>query len=1017
MIPSHETMANFWAMRKKNLLLFFAVLATLHLCAQIKPVKGLGPNIVRCYAPPVDAGFESWLQRKTDERKTENLVVKPYVVPLVFHIVYDGEAEGDGSNLSQALIQQQVLQLNKDYANLSNSPYAVAAATGIQFVLAQKNPTGGVLAEPGIDRIDRNSKHWMSPGAKGWTRDYIADTIKPQSIWNPEKYINVWLVPAMNNGGTGKLLGFSTFPVSSTLDGLDANPAENNQNAGVVIDHSTVGSIFRPQTCDVGWGKGKTLSHELGHYFGLRHIWGDETCGNDYVDDTPVQEDANYGTPIHPKPNSCGTADEMFENYMDYSDDEVLNTFTAGQVDRMQTVMLFSPRRVNLPLSDVGFVTVTGSNRIAFAGCNGQIITSETGVTGTYPRYKDISLNLNSEYQASAAATVTIKASGTAVANTQYQVLTPTLTFAKGDAYKPVVVRLFDNASVDGDREIDINYTISGQGVTPDTTQQTINIMESDDDDIVFAGNSVINILDENFETIPAGSLVPQGWGSYISTGYPNLFVAGTNGNAGGSGKAAYITNNKSSKPNTYTKGEVGAAELLSPQINPLQYRSIDTLKFKYRVKGNADDHGYALYDIGDGSLYFWGAQGITGSGPYYGTSAIQSESLSLPVPSGVLGKKFSIAFYWETDTAKNGGDPGLNIDDVSLSAEPYSIETTASQSFGYDVQAGTTNNFRSSNNRVVTAISSASAKIANLTAQLSEAGNDKPTVVVNGDTVNRTRKVITLLPGTDNTSTSYTATFYFTSEEMAAWGSRAGGLRILKVRNGVPLSGNLSSTDAVIISPSTVNNRLSTDGYITYTATITGFGQFALVDTTSLLPVFTFASFTGAVQGTTVALDWKTVDETNEAPFEVQRSTDSVSFTKIASVTAKNTSANEYTYPDANLTKGTKYFYRIKQTDNSNNSSFTNILSFTIPLDTAATPWVTIYPNPVKDLLSLDFSNTSTQMATFVLTDMSGRVLYKASSVVDGHKEITTASLGRAMYILQVQTKDHTQSFKILKE
>lgn len=1001
--------------------LLLAMFAAMQLSAQIKPVKGLAQNIVHCYAPPVDAAFESWLQRKSDERKTENLVIKPYVVALVFHVIYDGETEGNGSNLSQALIQQQILQLNKDYANLSNSPYSVAAATGIQFVLAQKNQSGGILAEPGIDRISRSAKGWTAPGAKGWTRDYIADTIKPQSIWNPEKYVNVWLVPAMNNGGTGKLLGFSTFPVSSTLDGLAASPAETSLTAGVVVDHTTVGSIFRPQSCDVGWGKGKTLSHELGHYFGLRHTWGDAICGNDYVDDTPVEEDANYGTPIHPKPNNCGTADEMFENYMDYSDDEVLNTFTADQVDRMQTVMLFSPRRVNLPVSDVGFIAVTGSNKISFAGCNGEIITTETGTTGTYPRYKDISLTLNSEYQASGAATVTIKASGTAIVNAQYQVLTPTLTFAKGDAYKPVIIRLYDNAAVDGDRDLMVSYTINGSGVAADTASQSITITESDDDDIVFAGNSTVNILSENFETIPSGSFVPSGWGSFISTGYPNLFVAGTNGNAGGSGKAAYITNNKSTKPNTYTKGQSGAAELLSPEINPLQYRSIDTLKFKYKVKGSADDHGYALYDIGDGSLYFWGVQGLTGSGPYYGTSSVQSASLALPVPSGILSKKFSIAFYWETDTAKTGGDPGLNIDDVSLSGEPYSIENAVSSSYGYDVLAGTVNNFRSSNNQIVTAISSASAKIANVTAAVSEAGNDKPTVVVNGDTVNRTRKVITILPETDNTTTSYTATFYFTSEEMAAWGSRAGSLRILKIKNGVSLSGNLSSSaDAVIINPSAINNKLSTDGFITYTATITGFGQFALIDSTNALPVFTFASFTGAVNGTTVSLDWKTVDETNEAPFEVQRSTDSVSFTKISSVNAKNTSANEYTYDDLNLTKGARYFYRIKQTDNSNNSSFTNILDFTIPTDTAITTtsqWVNIYPNPVKDKLMLDFINTASQNVNILITDMSGRILLKTSGEVAGHKEINTATLSKSVYILQLQTSDHTQTFKIIKE
>ena len=923
-------------MRKNKLLLLLTVFITIQVTAQIKPIRGGGETIIRCYTTETindlrkknpgtetDAQFEAWLKKKTDERKTEHLQVKPYIVPLIFHIVYNGEAEGVGSNLSQFFIQQQILQLNKDYANQSNSPYAVAASTGIQFVLAQKDPSGNVLPQPGIERINRSSKGWTAPGTKGWTRDYVVSTIKPQSIWNPGKYANVWLVPAMNNGGTGKLLGFSTFPVTSTLAGLEADPLESDLTAGVVIDYSTVGSIFRPQSCESGWGRGKTLSHELGHYFGLRHIWGDEKCGNDYVDDTPVQEDANYGTPIHPKPNSCGTKDEMFENYMDYSNDEVLNTFTADQVDRMQTVMLFSPRRVDLPNSPVGFVAVTGSNRIAFASCSGDVITTETGTTGTYPHYKDISLMLNTEYQASSDATVTIKVTGTAT-SAQYQVLTPTLTFVKGDAYKPVTIRLVDNAAIDGDRTLRVSYKISGTGVVADTSAQTVTIEESDDDDIIFAGSSVIPIVNENFDNVPAGSLVPDGWNSYTSGGYPNIFVVSANGNAGGSGKAAHITNNTSTKPNTYTKGLDGAAELLSPQINPLQYKSLDSLKFKYSVRGSADDHGYVLYDIGDGSLYFWGVQGLTGSGPYYGTTATQSASLSLPVPAGILSKKFSIAFYWETGTAKTGSDPGLNIDDVSLTAEPYSIETSVASSYGYDVLAGTTNKFRSSNNKIVANISGASATIAGVSAAVTEAGNDKTTVAINGANVSRSRKVITLLPsGADSTAT-YTATFYFTAGEVAAWGANAPNLKLVKVRNGVSVAGAISSTDAVVITPSLVDDKLTDEGFITYTATLSGFGQFALTDnSSSVVPP---------------------------------------------------------------------------------------------PADTTA-KWVKIYPNPVHDKVMLDFGSNNAQSATILITDMSGRILSQTKTTVQGHQEINLSSLSKAVYIMKIQTNDHTASFKIMKE
>ena len=913
--------ANLFLMKKKHVSLFLAVLVAAQVSAQVTTIKRIHEPVVRCYAEKADPSFEAWLQQKTEERKSERLTVQSYVMPIIFHILYDGEAEGDGSNVSQALMQQQILQLNKDYANLSNSPYAVASNTGIQFVLAQKSPSGTILAEPGIDRLNRSSKGFKDLGTKGWSRDYITDTIKPQTIWNPEKYINVWLVPQMNNGSsTGKLLGFSTFPVSSTLSGL--NNEETSQTTGCVIDYSTVGSLFRPQICDpgTGWGKGKTLTHELGHFFGLRHIWGDDKCATDYVDDTPTQEDANSGTPIHPKPDACGTPDEMFENYMDYSDDDVLNTFTSKQVDRMQIVMLNSPRRKNLPLSDVGFVAVTGSNKIAFTTCTGDITTTETGTNGTYPRYKDISLTLNTEYAASAAATVTVKVTGSA-SSTQYQIMTPTLTFAKGDTYKPVVIRLIDNAAVDGDRELDVSYIINGTGVVADTGSQTVTINETDDDDIIFAGNDIITILDEKFETGSGDLSIPTGWSSLISDSYPNVFVASTNGNAGGSGKAAYITNNKSTKPNSYTKGINGAAELLSPEINPLQYKSIDTLRFKYRVKGSVDDHAYVVYDIGENQLPLWGPQGLTGSGPYYGTGSVQSASLVLPAPSGVINKRFQIGFYWETGTGTTGGDPGFNVDDVSLTAEPYHIETDVSSSFGYDVQLGSNNKFRSGNNKVVAAITSASAKIAGVSAAVSQSGTGKGSILADGNSINRTQKVITLLPAGGDSSASYNATFYFTAAEMATWGNKAGTLSILKVKNGVDLSGSLSSAEASFIAPTSVDNRLSTEGFITYTAKLNGFGQYMLTDNAAATP--------------------------------------------------------------------------------SN--------------DTAQ--WVSIYPNPVNNKLTLNFTSTASQSVTIILSDMSGRVLYKTQTTVAGQKEINMSSLSKAVYIMKVQTSKQSKSFKILKE
>jgi PKD repeat protein len=99
------------------------------------------------------------------------------------------------------------------------------------------------------------------------------------------------------------------------------------------------------------YNAGRTATHEVGHYLGLRHIWGDGGCSvDDYCGDTPNSDAANYGCPTTHV--SCGSLN-MVQNYMDYTDDNCMNIFTADQRTRMRTVMENSPRRSNLRTSPV----------------------------------------------------------------------------------------------------------------------------------------------------------------------------------------------------------------------------------------------------------------------------------------------------------------------------------------------------------------------------------------------------------------------------------------------------------------------------------------------------------------------------------------------------------------------------------------------------------------------------------------------------------------------------------------
>ncbi len=313
--------------------------------------------------------FEQWISKelKDDQMKSERGVV---VLPIVFHVLHSGTAVGNGLNLSADFINAQLQQLNDDFrrtpgtAGFNTNP--VGADLEIEFCMALVDPDGNVLAEPGIDRINAPAIGLQSPG---YTTGYIDNQVKPATIWDPEQYVNVWITPI--NLFFFNVLGYAQFPSASGLAGLNANEGAAATD-GVVVSTETVGSISFPNPSGGAVGGGRTLTHELGHFFGLRHIWGDGGCSaDDFCLDTPESNGSNSGCQVGSV--SCGSVD-MVENYMDYSDDACMNIFTQDQKARVDAVLLNSPRRVELLSSNA---------------CSGDVADCQA----PYPAVSDLSSN------------------------------------------------------------------------------------------------------------------------------------------------------------------------------------------------------------------------------------------------------------------------------------------------------------------------------------------------------------------------------------------------------------------------------------------------------------------------------------------------------------------------------------------------------------------------------------------------------------------------------------------------
>ncbi|MEC7863631.1 MAG: zinc metalloprotease [Bacteroidota bacterium] len=264
----------------------------------------------------VNIQTEQWI--KDHPNHSEKTII---TIPVVVHVVYSINGQGNPvGNISDAQIQSQIDVLNKDYRRTNidhimtpNVWQSIAADCEIEFCLAATDPNG--QPTNGINRIE------TTHGQFGMDSDIHTSSAGGADDWPNDHYLNIWVC----NLGSG-LLGYATPPSGWIGDG-----------DGVVIGYNYFGTIG---TLTAPYNKGRTTTHEIGHWLNLEHLWGAwGTCGNDDVSDTPKQEVENYGVPSFPHNiNSCGTTNpngDMFMNYMDYTNDAVMNLFTNGQKTRM----------------------------------------------------------------------------------------------------------------------------------------------------------------------------------------------------------------------------------------------------------------------------------------------------------------------------------------------------------------------------------------------------------------------------------------------------------------------------------------------------------------------------------------------------------------------------------------------------------------------------------------------------------------------------------------------------------
>ncbi|MBP0613591.1 T9SS type A sorting domain-containing protein [Chryseobacterium sp. cx-311] len=295
-----------------------------------------------------DAQFEAWLaplveKAKMDKSQNNGIIT----IPVVVHVIHSGQPVGFQANISDNQVISQITAMNNDYRKVFGSrgdnTDPVGADIMIQFALAKVDPNGNPTN--GIDRVNLCQT--------SWNPDDVDVKVKPQTIWDPNSYLNMWTV----NFSVQGLLGYAQFPSGSGLAGMPGNGGAANSD-GVVAGYRAFGSSdFNDGTFNLmpGSDLGRTMTHEVGHFLGLRHLWGDGGCTvDDFCNDTPNSSSAgNAHTNCDDLQDSCPSSPglDMVRNYMNYTNDACMNIFTNDQKARTIAVMNNSPRRVTLKTS------------------------------------------------------------------------------------------------------------------------------------------------------------------------------------------------------------------------------------------------------------------------------------------------------------------------------------------------------------------------------------------------------------------------------------------------------------------------------------------------------------------------------------------------------------------------------------------------------------------------------------------------------------------------------------------
>ncbi|CAN5266700.1 hypothetical protein BH09BAC2_BH09BAC2_01320 [soil metagenome] len=721
-----------------------------------------------------------------------------------------------------------------------------------------------------------------------------------------------------------------------------------------------------------------------------------------------------------------GSASQSGSRYGDYN---MVSIDPSTGLDFWCTAMYNATSSASTRLASFNFNNCTPLPLVKFDVANLTVKESDANITLGCLKYKDYTTNVVIDVAPSANATINFTLAGSASANQDYQLLTPSVILKPGVLIQPVNIRVFDDAAIEGTEDISLSYSITTAGnATANTYNQvcTITIIDNDNAPIV----SSTGVASWGAPTNTSNTLGMFGGASATDKRIQHMYKAADMVAAGL--KAGFITdfswfiygiaiftfNNLN-----LSIGFTTATTLASGFVVPTGLTSFYSGNFT--TPGARGFYNYVLPT----PVYWNGTDNIIIEGCF--------DNTALSGDVSVLG---TIAAGYSATTVVNQNVAGAGNSacaSAAVSISGFRPDIRLKMRYTINPVATVLNTSKTANlgpNEDVAfydASGNVMARIKNLTSfdygcttvQIDRAGTNS-SQFWNTNTANYLMdKSFKVIPTNNTTSGSYEITLYYIQPEVTGWQTATlqsfSNAQIAKVSDGFYVPDITAATphaSSIIVAPAT-QGAFGTDYTIKSTFTNTGFSGFGLGVPAAPIPV-TLVNFAAIDKNGFGLLIWSTENETNNKGFDIEKSYDGISYFKLGFVAGAGNSSlhRNYVFPDPARLTSVQYF-RLKQVDVDGRSTYSNIAvlkrTARLPLD------VISVTNPFRDNVSIVFTENPQTQVKFELLDAAGQRVFAGSQMINNvNAQLQLPStIAAGNYLLKISVNDQSFSKKLIKQ